>query len=437
GVEVEHAKTSAEYLQRLAAGGFDAIISDSSMPGAEGMTALHLARERHPNIPFIYLSGAEDPNRDQRGLEALGVSGLLTKARLDELSPTLQRSVESSRENPDSGLTDRYELLIDAVRELSLARDLPAIMAIVRHAARRLTGADGATFVLREGDLCHYADEDAIGPLWKGRKFPMNSCISGWAMKNRQPAVVEDIHSDPRISLASYESTSVRRMVMVPIRGMARIGAIGSYWSRQRLPQAHEVRLLQALADSTAVAMENVRMYELLESRVRERTADLEAFTTALSYDLRTPIRHASGYASILMEDHGAILPADARQRLQTVIDLVGETGRMVDGLLKLSQTARAPVARQSLDLSQVAHDVAAQCRVRAARYVDFVAPASLPAAGDHTLRRIAFQNRLENAWKFSSKQEAPRVEFGVQSHPDRGPVYFVRDNGAGFDEEQ
>src|SRR5262249_36082663 len=199
GVEVEHAKTSAEYLQRLAAGGFDAIISDSSMPGAEGMTALHLARERHPNIPFIYLSGAEDPNRDQRGLEALGVSGLLTKARLDELSPTLQRSVESSRENPDSGLTDRYELLVDAVRELSLARDLPAIMAIVRHAARRLTGADGATFVLREGDLCHYADEDAIGPLWKGRKFPMNSCISGWAMKNRQPAVVEDIHSDPRI----------------------------------------------------------------------------------------------------------------------------------------------------------------------------------------------------------------------------------------------
>src|ERR1700704_669894 len=69
GVEVEHAKTSTEYLQRLAAGGFDAIVSDTSMPGADGMTAFHLARERHPHVPFIFLSGAEDPNRDLRGLE--------------------------------------------------------------------------------------------------------------------------------------------------------------------------------------------------------------------------------------------------------------------------------------------------------------------------------------------------------------------------------
>ncbi len=436
GVSVEHVRTSKEYLERLAAGGFDAIVSDTSMLGCEGMSAFHLAREGHPHVPFIYLSGAEDPNRDVRALQALGISGLLTKSRLSELSPLLERSVEDARQSAaDSTVFDGYERLVSVVKELSLARSLPAITAIVRRAARELTGADGATFVLREGDLCHYADEDAIGPLWKGQKFPMATCISGWAMMNRQPAVVEDIFTDPRIPIAAYEPTFVRSVVMVPIRAMDPIGAIGTYWSRQRLPRAHEVKLLQALADTTATAMENVRVYETLEARVRERAADLEAFIYAVSHDLRTPIRHASAHASIVMEEHGASLPEKAKQRLETVIEVVGHMGKMVDGLLELSQMARAPVNRQPLDLAAMAHEVAAQCQLGAAPPVDFVAPASLPAGGDRTLLRIALQNLLGNAWKFSSKRDAPRVEFGAQLEPHGETVYFVRDNGAGFDD--
>src|ERR1041385_6777438 len=91
-----------------------------------------------------------------------------------------------------SGMED----LVEVVQRLSMARDIAAVQEIVRRAARRLTGADGATFVLREGDRCHYADEDAISPLWKGQRFPMQACISGWAMLNRKPAVIEDIYAD-------------------------------------------------------------------------------------------------------------------------------------------------------------------------------------------------------------------------------------------------
>jgi hypothetical protein len=72
------------------------------------------------------------------------------------------------------------EKLVEAAQELSTVRDLTSIMAVVRRAARELTNADGATFVLREGDLCIYADENAISPLWKGRRFPISDCISGW-----------------------------------------------------------------------------------------------------------------------------------------------------------------------------------------------------------------------------------------------------------------
>ena len=171
--------------------------------------------------------------------------------------------------------------LIDAIQALSLARSLPEIQAIVRTAGRRLTGADGATFVLRDGTRCFYADEDAISPLWKGQRFPMTQCVSGWAMTHRRPAVIEDIFADDRIPHDAYRKTFVKSVAMVPIRTADPIGAIGNYWAERHEPTAGEVALLQALADSTAVAMENVRVYEELE-RARQET--LERLALAAEY---------------------------------------------------------------------------------------------------------------------------------------------------------
>lgn len=192
------------------------------------------------------------------------------------------------------------ERLLRAVQELSLARELPEVQRIVRTAARELTGCDGATFVLRDGDKCHYADEDAIEPLWKGSRFPMEICISGWAMLNKQPAVIPDIYVDDRIPHAAYRPTFVKSLVMVPIRQMAPVGAIGNYWANERQPSEEEIRLLQALADSTSVAMENVQVYAELEQRVRERTAALEKANADIQLisvtDLMTGLRNRRGF---------------------------------------------------------------------------------------------------------------------------------------------
>ena len=173
--------------------------------------------------------------------------------------------------------TRAMEYLIEVVQDLSLARDLDHVMRIVRHAARMLTGADGASLVLRDGDHCFYADEEAVGPLWKGLRFPMRVCISGWVMINRTSAVIGDIFSDPRVAADAYRATFVRSMAMVPIRTADPVGAIGNYWARTYTPTAEQVRILQALADTTAVALENVQLNGSLERRVRERTAELVA----------------------------------------------------------------------------------------------------------------------------------------------------------------
>ncbi|MCF4968211.1 GGDEF domain-containing protein [Nostoc sp. CMAA1605] len=177
--------------------------------------------------------------------------------------------------------------LLIVVQDLSSARSLERIMEIVRVAARELTGSDGASFVLRDNGYCYYADEDAIAPLWKGQRFPMNICIGGWTMFNRQPAIIEDVYGDERVPYVAYQPTFIKSMVMVPIRILDPIGAIGTYWANYHQPTTSEVNLLQALADTTAVAMENVQVYSELEQRVRNRTAALEAVNIRMQQEIQ------------------------------------------------------------------------------------------------------------------------------------------------------
>jgi GAF domain-containing protein len=151
------------------------------------------------------------------------------------------------------------ELLIDAVQRLSTAATIDNVTTIVKTTARRVTGADGACFVLRDGDRCYYVDEDAIGPLWKGKRFPLEACISGWVMLNRQPVLIPDIYLDPRIPHDAYRPTFVRSLAVVPIRSLGPVGAIGVYWAGIACPTPVQVRWLQSLADSTALALEYVR----------------------------------------------------------------------------------------------------------------------------------------------------------------------------------
>ena len=198
--------------------------------------------------------------------------------------------------------------LIKVIQQLSFARDLPTVQLIVRHAARNLCGADGATFVLRENGMCYYADEDAIAPLWKGMRFSMEACISGWSMLNRRAAVIPDIYADPRVPAEAYRPTFVKSLAMVPIRSLDPIGAIGVYWATHHEADAHQVLVLQALADSTAVAMENVRIYSEMERRVRERTKELEdaneAVRNLLLLDELTGLYNRRGFNLMAEQSH-------------------------------------------------------------------------------------------------------------------------------------
>lgn len=178
--------------------------------------------------------------------------------------------------------SDPWVWLVTVIERLSGAHGIQEIVEIVRSAARALSGADGVCVVLRDGDLCHYVDEEAIGPLWKGRRFPMSSCISGWCMLNRQTAVIPDIYVDERIPHDAYRPTFVNSLVMVPVGVDRPCAAIGAYWATKLSPDRETVTLLEALARSTATALANASLYEALErakneleDRVLARTREL------------------------------------------------------------------------------------------------------------------------------------------------------------------
>lgn len=330
--------------------------------------------------------------------------------------------------------------LVDVVCALAGARTVDDVAGIVRAAARQLTGADGATFVLRSGEECHYVDEDAISPLWKGKRFPMSACISGWVMLNREAAVIGDISLDERIPQDAYQPTFVRSLVMVPIRSSDPIGAIGNYWASTRSPTDDEVRVLQALADSTAVAMENVRLYAELESRVAARTAELEAanedlrrFTAVLAHDIRQPLTTIHGFADLLDNQPADALSDAGRLAARSILRATHNLTGFLNDLVDFATAANWAPEIADVDTAALLEDVVGRLHHDiTARNASVRWEGDPRLCGDRRLLSQALQNLVANAIAYTPEDRTPTVVVSVASD-DQGWVLAVSDNGCGI----
>jgi len=189
-------------------------------------------------------------------------------------------------------------------------------------------------------------------------------------------------------------------------------------------------------------AQEEIRRFSAeLERRVEARTRELwavnkelETFAYSVSHDLRAPLRSIDGFSQALLEDYGGQLDAAGRGYLQRVRAASQRMGQLIDDLLKLSRLTRSEMRREQVDLSALAREIAAEVQAtQPGRAVEFVIRPGVVVDGDPRLLRVMLENLLDNAWKFTSKHERSRIELGVIQ--DEGQtVYFVRDDGAGFD---
>lgn len=178
-----------------------------------------------------------------------------------------------------------------------------------------------------------------------------------------------------------------------------------------------------------------------LEQRVHDRTVqleaankELEAFAYSVSHDLRTPLRAIDGFSQALLEDYHDKLDADGQRCLQRVRAASQRMGKLIDDILQLSRMTRGTMSQERVDLTELAERLLGDLRTAdPTRRVDCRISPGLTAEGDPRLLEIALQNLLGNAWKFTSKTAAARIEFGSTEREGR-PAFVVRDNGAGFD---
>jgi signal transduction histidine kinase len=161
---------------------------------------------------------------------------------------------------------------------------------------------------------------------------------------------------------------------------------------------------------------------------------DQEAFSYTVSHDLRAPIRVVEGFTKILKEDYGRLLDRIGNDHLDRVLGAAARMNSMIDALLALSQLSTRPLARQPVNLSQLAGYIVDDLRRQSPeRRVAVHIEPGLQVQGDATLLRVALENLMGNAWKYTSRCREPRIWFEATEHEGR-PAFVVRDNGAGFD---
>jgi light-regulated signal transduction histidine kinase (bacteriophytochrome) len=273
----------------------------------------------------------------------------------------------------------------------------------------------------------------------------LSTCAQG-ADRERNPA-----ESGQRALLNILEDFAAERCALESVQ-RAMINILDDFSEEKTHLEATQRAVLNILDDFEAekkkVEMANLQIRKEIEERKRvERqiqdvntellsaNKELEAFSYSVSHDLRAPLRSIDGFSLALLEDYADKLDEDGRDYLRRVRAATQRMGILIDDLLNLSRVTRTEMRLENADLGAIVRSIAAELQnAQPERRVEFRIEEGLQTMIDPHLLRIALENLIGNAWKFSSKCESARIEFG-RTNCDGSPAYYVRDNGAGFDQ--
>jgi PAS domain S-box-containing protein len=396
------------------------------------------------------------PEYDHEGriVSVLAVARDITeRKRAEEALRRLNRELRA--------ITDCNEVLMRATEEDALLRDVCRI--VCEKADYRMAWVG-------------YAEEDAektVRPVaWAGAEDGYLAAIrivwadtdrgrgpAGVAVRTGRSTCAQDFEMDSTV--APWREEALRRgyrsCIALPLadENGAVFGVFTIYSVEPNAFTPEEVHLLEELAGDLAFgiavlrnrgrrkhAEEELRMLNLeLDQRVRERTVQLEAankemeaFSYSVSHDLRAPLRSIDGFSKALLEDYADQIDDEGKEDLRCVRAASQRMAQLIDDILQLSRISRARLQVSRVDLSALAESVLEELRrVEPERRVELAIEPGCMAMADGNLMRIVLENLLGNAWKFTAAKEAARIEFG-RTMRDGAPVFYVRDNGAGFD---
>jgi PAS domain S-box-containing protein len=394
----------------------DLILSDLVIPGLDGFGLLHALRAdpRTRLVPVIAISGLEEEEARIAALES-GASDFLIKPFSErELRARVATQLEMARlrrEAVQQESEERFRLLVEAIKDYAICLlDAEGRIVSWNAGAETIHGYRAEEILGRSFAVFHLEDPDwrATGVLHRA------------ATEGRYEAEGWRVRRDGSRFWANTVFTSIH-------------DEGGRLWGF--------AKITRDLTERKHAEEEIARLNADLERRVHARTAELEAanaeleaFSYSVSHDLRAPLRAIDGFSQALMEDFREQLPRPAGDYLRRIVAATRRMSDLIDGLLDLSRVSRAEMRWQDVDLATMARQEAeALQRAEPQRRVEWVIPESLAARGDPRLLRVALDNLIGNAWKFTAGKEAARIQIGQRTNGE-GREYFVADDGAGFD---
>jgi K+-sensing histidine kinase KdpD len=455
-VESDLIKNQAEFLLAIETKQFDLILSSVHSLEFAGKIALELAQEKCPEIPFIFIDEQEINPREAIAYLQAGATDYLSKYELWKIPIILERNKlkynQIYQEKKDDNHLKSMKMLVNVVQELFLAKNLEKITEIVVKFARELTGSDGAIFVLKADDQCYYAEENTLISLDKGQRFPINISLGGWCINHQEQMIIQDIYQEEKIPFSAHKHTLVKSLVIVPVKKETPLGVIGNYWAKKHLATTEEIALIQALADTTAVAIESVQLYQELEQRVsdyptdrlRQLTAELvaankdfQSFAYTVSHDLRNPLSIINGFAGLLKIKYSNSLDDKAKNYLTSIYEEGLRMNEQIDEILGFYRTTIAELKREKVNLSILAEEILFNFHDNdPERKVQTIVTENMLVNGDAILLKLALENMLNNAWKYTSKIAEAKIEFSY-INDGKNTIFYIQDNGVGFDMNQ
>ncbi len=346
--------------------------------------------------------------------------------------------------------TKRLEALRDVDRAILAAESPHEIATVAARRAQDLVPCERVSVALFDWEEDRVtvltAQQSGEEILERGTDFPIEEYTITDRLKAGHVEAMPDFDEVPSTAITEQlHEAGIRSAITVPmVVEDELIGAVNLGATERHAFSDAERRIGQELADHLAVALRQARLLETvqaqrerLEERVQERTAELESFTYSVSHDLRTPLRAIDGYTRILREEHADHLDDEGQRLLNVVYESAQTMGDLIDDLLTLSRLGRREMTQVRIDMNALVQEVHDDlCRSHPnAEAVDCQIEALPDALGDRSMIRQVLVNLLSNALKFTREEETPRVEVGGEARGEEH-VYFVRDNGVGFDME-
>jgi two-component system, NtrC family, sensor kinase len=414
------------------------IIVDGVLPGADGAATIRRIRldAALRGTPCLLLTGSQDEGAEIRALDSGADAFVRKEEDIGVVLARLTAVLRSAATRPERGASlhapkrilavDDSQTYLQAVADSLREAGYEVVLARSGEEALELLPVQPVDCILLDLMMPGIGGEEAcrrIKAVAALRETPiiMLTAVEDRAVMIRGLAAGAD---DYIAKSSDFEVLRARVLAQLRRRQFEHENRVIREQLLRRELEAADARAAQQLAEARAGLVEELE----------RKNNELEAFSYSVSHDLRAPLRGIDGFSQALLEDYGPSLDPQAQDYLRRVRAAAQRMGELIDDLLQLSQVGRAPLRRERVDLSAMAHAVvAALQRADPGRSIAIRIADGIAANGDPGLLRALLENLFGNAWKFTGTTPDAAIEFAAEPAAD-GPVYVVRDNGVGFD---